>query len=90
MKRVIAIQNGQLEMGKNIDAALRAVFSVTDIPEERQRKAVGALPSVPFPQKAEEALRHYNKALEYLKQANWKEYGEELNRIQKILQTMAE
>jgi uncharacterized membrane protein (UPF0182 family) len=86
---VIAVQNGQLEMKKDLDAALRAVFSVEGIPKEQQQKAVIGLPTGPLSTMAQEALNHYNKAMEYLKQADWGKYGEELKQIQQILKTMA-
>ena len=47
------------------------------------------LPTGPLSTMAQEALNHYNRALEYLKQADWGKYGEELNHIQQILKTMA-
>jgi uncharacterized membrane protein (UPF0182 family) len=89
LKRVIAVQNGQLEMEKDLDAALRAVFSVEGIPKEQQQKAVMGLPTGPLSTMAQQALNHYNKAMEYLKQADWGKYGEELKQIQQILKTMA-
>jgi uncharacterized protein len=90
LKRVIAVQNGQLEMRDDLDAALRAVFSVGGVPEKQQQKAISGLPAGPLPDLAQQALNHYNKALEYLKQANWRKYGEELDQIHQILQSMAE
>ncbi len=89
LKRVIAVQNGQLEMREDLDAALRAVFSVTGVPEKQQQKAFIGLPAGPLSTMAQEALNHYNKALEYLKQADWSKYGKELDQIQQILKTMA-
>ncbi len=89
LKRVIAVQNGQLEMKNDLDTALRAVFSVAGVPEEQQQRAVSNQPIGPLSTMAQEALTHYNKALKYLKQANWNKYGEELDQIHQILQTMA-
>jgi hypothetical protein len=89
LKRVIAVQNGRLEMKKDLDTALRAAFSVEGVPEKQQQKALIGLPAGPLSTMAQEALTHYNKALEYLKQGNWSKYGEELNQIQRILKTMA-
>jgi uncharacterized membrane protein (UPF0182 family) len=89
LKRVIAVQNGRLEMEKDLDTALRAAFSVEGVPEKQQQKALIGLPAGPLSTMAQEALTHYNKALEYLKQGNWSKYGDELNQIQRILKTMA-
>jgi hypothetical protein len=38
---------------------------------------------------AQQALDHYNKALNYLKQGNWGKYGEELSQMKRILENMA-
>ena len=89
LKRVIAVQNGQLEMKKDLDTALRAIFSVAGVPEEQQQRAVSNQPTGPLSTMAQEALTHYNKALKYLKQPDWNKYGEELDQIHQILQTMA-
>lgn len=89
LKRVIAVQNGRLEMERDLDAALRAVFSVEGVPKEEQQKVFSGQLTGPLPAMAQQALDHYNKALEYLRQANWGKYGEELDQIQQILQAMA-
>ena len=89
LKRVIAVQGDQLEMRKDLDEALRAVFSVAAVPEEEAAKALTRLPTGTLPAMAQEALDHYNKALNYLKQGNWGKYGEELSQIKQILENMA-
>lgn len=89
LKRVIAVQNGQLTMEKDLDAALRAVFSDAGVPEQEQQRAVSGKPVGPIPAMAREALDHYNKAQEYLKEANWAKYGEELDQLHGILKNMA-
>jgi uncharacterized membrane protein (UPF0182 family) len=89
LKRVIAVQDGELKMEKDLDAALRAAFSVEGVPKEQQQKAFSGLPTGPLSSMAQEALTHYNKAIEYLKQADWCKYSEELDKIRQILKTMA-
>jgi uncharacterized membrane protein (UPF0182 family) len=89
LKRVIAVQGGQLEMRNNLDEALRAVFSVAAVPQEQVQKALAGVPTGPLSTMAQEALNHYNKALDYLKQGNWAKYGEELSQIKRILESMA-
>jgi uncharacterized membrane protein (UPF0182 family) len=90
LKRVIAVQGDQLEMRKDLDEALRAVFSVAAVPEEQTAKALARVPTGPLPSMAQEALNHYNKALDYLKQGNWSKYGEELSQLKQILENMTE
>jgi uncharacterized membrane protein (UPF0182 family) len=89
LKRVIAVQGGQLEMRNDLDEALRAVFSVEAVPQEQVQKALAGVPTGPLSTMAQEALNHYNKALNYLKQGNWAKYGDELSQIKRILETMA-
>ena len=48
LKRVIAVQNGRLEMEKDLDTALRAAFSVEGVPEKQQQKALIGLPGGPL------------------------------------------
>jgi uncharacterized membrane protein (UPF0182 family) len=88
LKRVIAVEDGRLEMEKNLDAALRAVFAVEGVPLAQQQKVLSGSPAGPLPAGAQEALDHYNKAMEYLKQANWGKYGEELSQLKQTLETM--
>ncbi len=40
--------------------------------------------------KAREALDHYNKALDYLKQDNWSDFGNELQQMKSVLLQMTE
>jgi uncharacterized membrane protein (UPF0182 family) len=89
LKRVIVVEDGRLMMEKNLDEALRAVFAAEGVPPAQQQKALSGLPAGPLPAGAQEALDHYNKAMEYLKQGNWSKYGEELGNLKQILETMA-
>ena len=88
LKRVIVALGGHLKMRDNLDDALRAVFSVEAVPAQQVQKALTGLPAGPLSGMAQKALDHYNKALNYLKQANWTKYGQELNKIKNILQNM--
>ena len=88
LKRVIAVEDGRLEMEKNLDAALRAVFAVEGVPLAQQQQVLSGSPAGPLPAGAQEALDHYNKAMEYLKQANWAKYGEELSQLKQALEIM--
>jgi uncharacterized membrane protein (UPF0182 family) len=89
LKRVIAVHGNELEMRRDLDEALRAVFSVAGVPEEQTAKALTQLPTGPVPAMAQKALDHYNKALNYLKQGNWGKYGEELSQMKHLLENMA-
>jgi uncharacterized membrane protein (UPF0182 family) len=89
LKRVIAVQDGRLMMKKSLDAALRAVFGVEGVSPAQQQKVLSGAPAGPLPAGAQEALNHYHQAMEYLKQANWAKYGEELKQLKQTLETMA-
>ena len=65
LKRVIAVEDGRLMMEKNLDAALRAVFAVEGVPLAQQQKVFSGSPAGPLPAGAQEALDHYNKAMEW-------------------------
>ncbi len=88
LKRVIAVQDGQLAMRKDLDEALRAVFSAAGVVPAKQEAAMAGKPTGPLSSMAQDALDHYNKAQGYLKQANWQKYGEELDQIKQILENM--
>ena len=91
LKRVIAVQNGQLAMGKDLDDALNTVFSIEGVPETQQKRAITGLPvTVSLSSMAQKALAHYTKAKVYLKEANWSKYGEELNQLEDILKKMTQ
>ena len=89
LKRVIVSIGDQLQMRDNLDDALRAVFSLEAVPPAQLQKVFTGLPAGPLSDMAQEALNHYNKALSYLKNADWTNYGQELNKIKDILQRMA-
>ncbi len=88
LKRVIVALGDQLQMRDTLDDTLRAVFSVEAVPPAQIKKALSGLPTGPLSDMAQKALDHYNKALEYLKGADWTKYGQELNKIKDILQRM--
>jgi hypothetical protein len=52
-----------------------------------------AFPSIPQIQDISNlgvsALKHYNKAKDYLRQGNWAEYGRELENLEKILKEIS-
>ena len=90
LKRVIAVHNGQLAMGKDLDAALNAVFAQAGATPAQQQQAVAGLPVTgTLSAMARKALEHYDKAKAYLKNGDWGKYGEEQNRLEEILKKMA-
>ncbi len=90
LKRVIVAYTEQIEMRRTLDQALRAVFHATLSGDTTGLKpAMTTLTTVPgYTEKARQALNHYNKALQYLKQDDWTGYGNELKNMKKILLEM--
>ncbi len=88
LKRVIVALGSKLQMRDNLDDALRAVFSQDSIPSVQTQEALGGIRTGPLSGMAQEALNHYNKALDYLKNGDWANYGQELDKIRDILQRM--
>ena len=88
LKRVIVALGDKLQMRDNLDDALRAVFSADTVSTIQMQAAISGLPTG-HSGMAQEALNHYNKAVDYLKKGDWANYGQELNKLKGILQSMA-
>ncbi len=88
LKRVIVALGDKLQMRDNLDDALRAVFSADTVSSGQTQAAISGLPTGPLTGMAQEALDHYNKALNYMKKGDWANYGQELNKLKGILQSM--
>ncbi len=88
LKRVIVALGDRLEMRDNLDDALRAVFALGAASPAQTQEALSGVPTGPLSGMAQEALDHYNKALDYLKQGDWANYGQELDKLKGVLQSM--
>jgi uncharacterized membrane protein (UPF0182 family) len=90
LKRVIAVHNGELAMGRDLDDALSAVFAIEGTPKAQQQEAIGGGPvTETLSTRAQQALAHYTAAKESLRNADWTKYGEELNQLEGILKEMS-
>ncbi len=91
LKRVIVAFEEKIEMRETLDEALQAVFNIpgeqTTTPQQSVPYQTG---SPMLSTKAQEALDHYNKALDYLKQDNWSDFGNELQQMKSLLLQMSE
>jgi hypothetical protein len=89
LKRVIVAFKDNIEMKPTLDQALQAVFNSSDslgqLPANSINKVVTTL-SV----KAQQALDHYTRAIQYLKEENWAQYGKELDQMKAILSEMSQ
>ena len=91
LKRVIVAFEEKIEMRQTLDEALQAVFNVTGEQGITSQQPVPDQTGSPvISTKAREALDHYNKALDYLKQDNWSDFGNELQQMKSVLQQMTD
>lgn len=90
LKRVIVSFKEKLEMERNLDEALSAVFNVANVPASVISKVrQGQAPAAPLSREAQKALTRYNSAMDALKRGDWAAYGAELEKLKEILQSMA-
>jgi len=81
LKRVIVAYGDSLTMQESLEEALNAIFGEkpTEEVEEKTREEL-----------INQALEHYNNALDYLKQGNFARYGEEIEKLGKVLESLQE
>ena len=88
LKRVIVAYGNTIAMEETLDLALQKIFGGGPIkdrmsPGEGKKPTVGAERSER--QTAMEALGHFRKAQEFLRQGNWARYGEEIQKTGELL-----
>jgi len=91
LKRVIVSFGNSLAMEENLELALQKVFGGEVMRERPTVKLATALPAETQRTDREvagEALAHYRKAQEFLRQGNWAGFGEELQKVEEALRTM--
>ena len=91
LKRVIVAYANSVAMEENLELSLQQVFGGELIREKAAPQvAVAAIPQKEKPERqiAGEALAHYHKAQELLRQGNWAGYGEELEKMEDALRTL--
>lgn len=92
LKRVIVTFSNRIAMEENLELALQKIFgdrplSVTPTPAQAT-PAVGVEKAPESENPAREALQHFQRAQELLRQGNWAGYGEELKKVEALLQKM--
>jgi uncharacterized membrane protein (UPF0182 family) len=92
LKRVIVAYKDQIEMKRTLEESLQAIFNSSGLQDSvllPQLEGIEKMAATSVSSKAREALDHYNKAVEYLKQDNWAGYGKELELMKAILSEMS-
>ncbi len=90
LKRVIVAFGNSIAMEETLDLSLQKIFGGGPEAERAvpRTEAVAATSARGERQLALEALGHYRKAQENLKQGNWTGYGEELRRMDELLRSI--
>ncbi|MGB9700620.1 MAG: UPF0182 family protein [Thermodesulfobacteriota bacterium] len=91
LKRVIVAFGNSLAMEENLELSLQRIFGGERIKERIAPKLAEAAPPLKEKSLAEiagEALEHYRKAKEFLRQGNWAGYGEELQKMEESLKAL--
>jgi uncharacterized membrane protein (UPF0182 family) len=83
LKKVILVYGSQIVMEDNLEKAIKTMFNTSDkhlihVTEKARTMEV----------MAGEALKHYEKAMEYMKSGNWSGYGDEIEDLGRILSGM--
>ncbi len=92
LKRVIVAYNDQIEMRSTLEESLQAIFNSSgsaDTTVNQQVTSIAKMVSTTLSARAQEALSHYNKALDYLKQNDWAGYGREMESMKAVLVDMS-
>jgi uncharacterized membrane protein (UPF0182 family) len=92
LKRVIVANGNNIAMEETLEAALRRIFGGGSVKEKKgtsqPTQESGATGDQTDRQMAIEALGHYRKAQELLRQGNWAAFGEELKRTGDLLNAL--
>ncbi|MCX5908141.1 MAG: UPF0182 family protein, partial [Deltaproteobacteria bacterium] len=91
LKRVIVAFGSTMAMEENLELALQQIFGGDLLKEKRGTKiAMAGVPVIgkTAGQMAGEALAHYQRAQEFLRQGNWGGYGEELKKLEETLKSL--
>ena len=89
LKRVIVSYGNEVVMKENLASALSAIFGEMELPKETIPMAGEEVEKKSIRDLAVSALDQYKAAQKYLKARDWGEYGEALDRMEKILEELA-
>jgi hypothetical protein len=95
LKRVIAAYGDHVVMDETLPGALAALFKETAPASPPPASAPLGAPAKtslagPEADRAREALRHYNGAMEQLKSGNWAGFGAELDALRPLLEELSQ
>jgi hypothetical protein len=91
LKRIILAYGNTIVMEENLETALQRIFGGD---QGREKTAVTATQELheetvkPAKQLVSQAVSHYRKAQEFLRQGNWAGFGDELKKMEGVLTTL--
>jgi len=89
LKRVIVAFGNRIAMEETLEQSLQRVFGTAPPKEATQPVVVATQKTVKDDQSpARQALDHFQRAQENLKQGNWSGYGDELKKVEALLKEM--
>ncbi len=91
LKRVILSFGNAIAMEENLETAMQRIFGgelLKDRGEEPKQAVAGPLPRGVDRRLANEALEHYRKAQDLIRQGNWAGYGDEMRKLEGALKAL--
>ncbi len=80
LRRVVTSDGEKVIMDETLVQSLNKLVKGAELPEEEEDGVPQTVKEL-----AQEALDHYNKAQEYLQKGDWKGYGDEMEKVQELL-----
>jgi hypothetical protein len=88
LKRVIVAFGNQIAMEETLEQSLQRIFGGKPSPQPVQQPVVATQQLTTEKELARQALGHFSRAQELLRQGDWAGYGEELKKVEALLREM--
>jgi uncharacterized membrane protein (UPF0182 family) len=88
LKRVIVAFGNQIAMEETLEQSLQRIFGGKPIPVQTPAVPQAAAAAKDQPDPARQALEHFQRAQDFLKEGNWAGYGDELKKVETLLRQM--
>jgi uncharacterized protein len=88
LKRVIVAFGNQIVMEESLDQSLQRIFGAKSGQEPKSTSVTTAEAPTERRNIAAQALEHFRRSQEFLRQGNWSGYGEELKKVEALLKEM--
>jgi uncharacterized protein len=88
LKRVIVAFGNQIAMEETLEQSLQKIFGGKPSPQPVQQPVVATQALTTEKELARQALAHFSRAQELLRQGDWAGYGDELKKVEALLREM--